>query len=135
MPELKVAYAELTKAIHYQHTGAFSHNFYNSIYGGYVGGAEGLAVAIVAGVLLMKATFNGTTFNPGPSHAHLSCNTFPAMIPSLSLGFRYRLSGAHIFLPVLLLVHAKECNMTAAMAVATVGWHLILEAFNQQPEN
>jgi methylamine--corrinoid protein Co-methyltransferase len=86
--ELKVAYAELTKAIHYQHTGAFAHNFYNTIYGGYVGGAEGLAVAIVAGVLLMKATLNGTTFNPGPSHAHLSCNTFPAMIPSLSLGFQ-----------------------------------------------
>ena len=86
--ELKVAYAELTKSIHYQHTGAFSHNFYNTIYGGYVGGAEGLAVAIVAGVILMKATLNGTTFNPGPSHAHLSCNTFPAMIPSLSLGFQ-----------------------------------------------
>jgi methylamine--corrinoid protein Co-methyltransferase len=86
--ELKVAYAELTKAIHYQHTGAFAHNFYNTIYGGYVGGAEGLAVAIVAGVLLMKATLNGTTFNPGPSHAHLSCNTYPAMIPALSLGFQ-----------------------------------------------
>lgn len=86
--ELKVAYAELTKAMHYQHTGAFAHNFYNTIYGGYVGGAEGLAVAIVAGVLLMKATLNGTTFNPGPSHAHLSCNTFPAMIPALSLGFQ-----------------------------------------------
>jgi methylamine--corrinoid protein Co-methyltransferase len=36
----------------------------------------------------MKATLNGTTFNPGPSHAHLSCNTFPAMIPALSLGFQ-----------------------------------------------
>ncbi len=86
--ELKVAYAELTKAMHYQHTGSFAHNFYNTIYGGYVGGADGLAVAIVAGVLLMKAALNGNTFNPGPSHAHLSCSTFPAMIPALSLGFQ-----------------------------------------------
>jgi methylamine--corrinoid protein Co-methyltransferase len=86
--ELKVAYAELTKSMHYQHTGSYAHNFYNTIYGGYVGGADGLAVAIVAGVLLMKATLNGNTFNPGPSHAHLSCSTFPAMIPSLALGFQ-----------------------------------------------
>jgi methylamine---corrinoid protein Co-methyltransferase len=86
--ELKVAYSELTKSMHYQHTKSFAHNFYNTIYGGYVGGAEGMAVAIVAGVMLMKATLNGTTFNPGPSHAHLSCNTFPKMIPSLSLGFQ-----------------------------------------------
>lgn len=86
--ELKVAYSELTKSIHYQHTKSFAHNFYNTIYGGYVGGADGLAIACVAGIILMKATLNGTTFNPGPSHAHLSCNTFPAMIPSLSLAFQ-----------------------------------------------
>lgn len=86
--ELKVAYAELTKSIHYQHTNSSAHNFYNTIYGGYVGGADGLAIACVAGIILMKATLNGTTFNPGPSHAHLSCNTFPAMIPSLSLAFQ-----------------------------------------------
>ena len=125
MPELKVAYAELTKAIHYQHTGAFSHNFYNSIYGGYVGGAEGLAVAIVAGVLLMKATFNGTTFNPGPSHAHLSCNTFPAMIPSLSLGFQAISRNTQLLTSSFPRPVAGPCTKellyeAAAMAVATV---------------
>jgi methylamine--corrinoid protein Co-methyltransferase len=123
--ELKVAYAELTKAIHYQHTGASSHNFYNSIYGGYVGGSEGLAVAIVAGVLLMKATFNGSTQNPGPSHAHLSCNTFPAMIPSLSLGFQALSRNTRLLTTSFPRPVAGPCTKellyeAAAMAVATV---------------
>ncbi len=123
--ELKVAYAELTKAMHYQHTGAFAHNFYNTIYGGYVGGADGLAVAIVAGVILMKATLNGTTFNPGPSHAHLSCNTFPAMIPSLSLGFQAisrnsKLLTSSFPRPVGGPVTKELLYESAAMAIATV---------------
>ena len=123
--ELKVAYAELTKAIHYQHTGAFAHNFYNTIYGGYVGGADGLAVAIVAGVILMKATLNGTTFNPGPSHAHLSCSTFPPMIPALSLGFQAisrnsKLLTSSFPRPVAGPVTKELLYEAAAMAVATV---------------
>ncbi len=123
--ELKVSYAELTKAIHYQHTGAFSHNFYNTIYGGYVGGADGLAIAIVAGVLLMKATLNGTTFNPGPSHAHLSCNTFPAMIPALSLGFQAISRNSKLLTSSFPRPIGGPCTKellyeAAAMAVATV---------------
>jgi len=123
--ELKVAYAELTKAMHYEHTGAFAHNFYNTIYGGYVGGADGLAVAIVAGVILMKATLNGTTFNPGPSHAHLSCSTFPAMIPSLSLGFQAisrnsKLLTSSFPRPVAGPMTKELLYEAAAMAVATV---------------
>jgi methylamine--corrinoid protein Co-methyltransferase len=86
--ELKVAYAELTKAVHYVHTGTISHNFYNPIFGGFVGGGEGMAIAIVAGMVLMKAALGGVTQNPGPSHAHLSCDTFPPMIPSQAVAFQ-----------------------------------------------
>ena len=123
--ELKVSTAELIKAIHYQHTGASSHNFYNPIFGGYVGGAAGLAVANVAGVLLMKAVFNGTTFNPGPSHAHLSCNTFPAMIPSLALGFQAISRNTRLLTSSFPRPVAGPCTKellyeVAAMAVATV---------------
>jgi methylamine--corrinoid protein Co-methyltransferase len=86
--ELKVSYAELIKSVHFAHTGAFANNFYNPIYGGYVGGAEGMAVAIAAGMVLLKACLNGSTYNPGPSHAHLSCDTFPPMIPSLMVALQ-----------------------------------------------
>jgi methylamine--corrinoid protein Co-methyltransferase len=123
--ELKVAYSELTKSIHYQHTGSFAHNFYNTIYGGYVGGADGLAVACVAGIILMKATLNGTTFNPGPSHAHLSCNTFPAMIPSLSLAFQAISRNTKLLTSSFPRPVGGPCTKellyeTAAMAIATV---------------
>lgn len=86
--ELKTSYAELTKAVHYAHTGTFAHNFYNPIYGGFVGGGPGMAVAIVAGMILMRACYGGITLNPGPSHAHLSCDTFPDMIPSQAVAFQ-----------------------------------------------
>jgi methylamine--corrinoid protein Co-methyltransferase len=86
--ELKTSYAELTKAVHYAHTGSAQHNFYNPIYGGFVGGGPGMAVATVAGMVLMKAAYNGITQNPGPSHAHLSCDTFPDMITSQAVAFQ-----------------------------------------------
>jgi methylamine---corrinoid protein Co-methyltransferase len=95
--ELKVPYAELTKAMHYIHTGASYHNFYNTIFGGYVGGGDGMAVAIVAGLVLMKACLGGMTLNPGPSHAHLSCNTFPAMLPSQAIGHQGVTRNTNLF--------------------------------------
>ncbi len=88
LSELKISYADLIRAVHYVHTGAIAHNFYNTIYGGYVGGGEGMAVATVAGMILLRAALWGETFNPGPSHAHLSCNTSPAMIPSQAVALQ-----------------------------------------------
>ena len=96
MSELKVSYADLIKATHFNYTGAISHNFYNPIYGGYVGGGFGLAVAIVAGMILLRATLWGESVNPGPSHAHLSCNTFPDMITSQSVAFQALSRNTHL---------------------------------------
>lgn len=86
--ELKTSYAELTKAYHFARTGSFVHTFYNPIYGGYPGGKEGLAIVMVAGLILMKACYASTTLNPGPSHAFLSCDTHPEMISALSVAFQ-----------------------------------------------
>lgn len=88
MSELKVSYADLIRAVHFVHTGSVSHNFYNTIFGGYVGGGDGMAIAIVAGMILLRASLWGETVNPGPSHAHLSCNSFPAMIPSQTVALQ-----------------------------------------------
>ncbi len=85
MSELKVSYDDLIRTCHYVQTNSFAHNFYNPIYGGYAGGAEGVVVAQVAGFILMKATLFGEAFNAGPSHAHMSTNTFPPLIPAQAL--------------------------------------------------
>jgi methylamine--corrinoid protein Co-methyltransferase len=80
MSELKVSYDDLIRTCHFIQTNSFVHNFYNPIYGGYAGGAEGVAIAHVAAFILMKATLFGDAFNAGPSHAHMSTNTFPPLI-------------------------------------------------------
>lgn len=82
--ELKTNYAELIKATHYARTGSHVHTFYNPIYGGYAGGGEGMAVVIVAGMILLQACYHAVTVNPGCSHPFLSCDTHPLMIPSIS---------------------------------------------------
>jgi methylamine--corrinoid protein Co-methyltransferase len=88
MSELKVSYDDLIRTCHFIQTGSFVHNFYNPIYGGYAGGAEGVAVAQVAGFILMKACLFGDAFNAGPSHAHMSCDTFPALIPAQAVAYQ-----------------------------------------------
>jgi methylamine--corrinoid protein Co-methyltransferase len=88
MSELKVSYDDLIRTCHFIQTGSFVHNFYNPIYGGYTGGAEGVAVAHVAGFILMKACLFGDAFNAGPSHAHMSCDTFPPLIPAQAVAYQ-----------------------------------------------
>ena len=86
--ELKTTYAELTRAVHYAHTDCPSHGFYNPVYGGYVGGPRGVAVASVAGLILMRACYAVTTMNAGPSHPHLGCDTHPDLLPAQALAFQ-----------------------------------------------
>ena len=88
MSELKVSYEALIRACHFVQTGSFVHNFYNPIYGGFAGGAEGTAVATVAGFVLMRACLFGDAFNTGVSHAHKSYNTFPPLIPAQAVAMQ-----------------------------------------------
>jgi methylamine--corrinoid protein Co-methyltransferase len=86
--ELKVSYSDLTKAIQYARTGVVSQGFYNPILGGYAGGVEGVAIASVAGLILMRACYGVPMVNTGPSHAMLACNTHPMMLASQMLAFQ-----------------------------------------------
>lgn len=88
MSELKVPYEDLMRTSHFIETNSFIHNFYNPIYGGFAGGAEGTAIATVAGFILMKATLFGDSHNTGISHAHYSFNTFPALIVSQAIAMQ-----------------------------------------------
>lgn len=86
--ELKLSYSDLTKAVQYARTGVVSQGFYNPILGGYAGGAEGIAIASVAGLILMRAAYGVQTLNTGPSHPALTCNTHPRMLASQMLAFQ-----------------------------------------------
>ena len=86
--ELKTSFSDLTKAIQYARTGVISQGFYNPILGGYAGGKEGIAIASVAGLILMRACYGVQTVNIGPSHPSLACNTHPMMLASQNLAFQ-----------------------------------------------
>jgi len=80
LSELKIGYENLLRMSHFYHTGSYNHSFYNPIFGGYAGGGPGIAIIGVAGLILMKACLLVDTVNLGPSHAHLSCSTYPEII-------------------------------------------------------
>lgn len=86
--ELKISYSDLTKAVQYARTGVVAQGFYNPILGGYAGGKEGIAIASVAGLILMRASYGVQTLNTGPSHPSLACNTHPMMLASQNLAFQ-----------------------------------------------
>lgn len=118
--ELKVSYADLIKATHFVHTGSFSHNFYNPIYGGYVGGGFGLAVAMVAGMILLRACLWGQTVNPGPSHAHWSCNTHPDMIAAQAVAFQGLNRNTHLLTSGIMRPVAGPCVKDMLYEVAAL---------------
>ena len=86
--ELKVSYGDLTRAVQYARTGVVSQGFYNPILGGYAGGVEGIAIASVAGLILMRACYGTPMVNTGPSHPAIACNTHPMMLASQMLAFQ-----------------------------------------------
>jgi methylamine--corrinoid protein Co-methyltransferase len=94
--ENKVTYADLTRAAHFYLTGSVAHTFCDPIYGGYLGGKEGVAIGCVAGPLLLRAALLGDTVNAGPSHAHVSCDTHPDMLAAQALSFQALARNTHL---------------------------------------
>ena len=78
--EFKVNYEILSRAVHAGYMGAGLQPYYNPIYGGYVGGAEGLAVATVAGLILLNQNACGHVYQTRPTHPFNGCTTTPELI-------------------------------------------------------
>jgi methylamine---corrinoid protein Co-methyltransferase len=86
--EFKTAYHQLTKTIHHAHIGSITVPYFNPMYGGFLGGGPGVALAVVAGQILMRASHGGDIINVGPAHVHFSCSTHPEILRTLALGFQ-----------------------------------------------
>lgn len=86
MSELKTNYDMLSIVTHATRIGGILEAYYNPIYGGYVGGSEGVTVAIVGGLILLNQTHLGHTFNTRPNHPFYNCDTTPELIWATSLG-------------------------------------------------
>lgn len=86
MSELKTNYEMLSIVTHSVRTGTILEAYYNPIYGGYVGGAEGVAVAIAGGLILLNQVHPAHTYNTRPNHPFFNCDTTPELIWAISLG-------------------------------------------------
>jgi methylamine--corrinoid protein Co-methyltransferase len=83
--EFKTDYGALIKLAHLVRTGSIIHAFYNTIYGGSAGGREGMAVAIVAGCILLQMVYMTNTHSVSPAHPFYGNDTTPEIIQAISL--------------------------------------------------
>jgi methylamine---corrinoid protein Co-methyltransferase len=84
--ELKTDYKLLNKMTHLIKTDSIIHTFCNPIYGGLAGGAEGIAVMGVAGMILLQMMYMTTTHSTSPTHPFFQgCNTTPEILWGTSL--------------------------------------------------
>ena len=86
--EQKTSYHHLIEALHNAHIDAFSEGYFNPMYGGYVGGGAGVALACVSGSILLRACYQSTLNNLGPTHVHISASTHPEILRALQLGIQ-----------------------------------------------
>jgi methylamine---corrinoid protein Co-methyltransferase len=83
--EFKTDYTALSKVTHAVRTGSIIHAFYNTIYGGSCGGKEGMAIAIVAGCILLQMLYMTNTHSVSPAHPFYDNDTTPEIIQGISL--------------------------------------------------
>jgi methylamine---corrinoid protein Co-methyltransferase len=78
--ELKTNYDLLNKMTHLVRSDSIIHSFYNPIYGGLAGGAEGMAILAVAGMILMQMAYMTSSHSSSPTHPFHACNTTPEIL-------------------------------------------------------
>lgn len=83
--EFKTDYGLLAKLTHLVQTGSVIHAFYNTIFGGTVGGREGMAIAIVAGCVLLQMIYMTNTHSVSPAHPFFDNDTTPEILQAISV--------------------------------------------------
>jgi methylamine--corrinoid protein Co-methyltransferase len=83
--EFKTDYGALSKVAHLVRTGSIIHAFYNTIYGGSMGGKEGMAIAIVGGCILLQMIYMTNTHSVSPAHPFFDNDTTPEIIQAISV--------------------------------------------------
>jgi len=134
LSEFKTNYDFLTIVTHCARIGAPLEAYYNPIYGGYVGGAEGVAVAIVGGLILLNQVDVAHIYSTRPNHPFLNCDTTPELLWATSLGVQALARNTNLLLATLTGPAGGPGTKTmlyenAAFAIATtVSGHSVMEA-------
>jgi methylamine--corrinoid protein Co-methyltransferase len=86
---------------HIHNLGGFIGAYYNPIYGGHVGGAEGVAIAVAAGMILLNQVTIGHTFCTRPTHPFYGCDTTPEILWATSLGVQALTRNSNLMIATL----------------------------------
>ena len=86
--EFKTNYDLLSKAAHITRIGAHMEGYLNIIYGGFLGGAEGVAIGLAAGMIVVNQNYMGTTISASSAHPFLHSDATPESIWAQSLAFQ-----------------------------------------------
>jgi methylamine--corrinoid protein Co-methyltransferase len=86
--EFKTNYQALEKVAHTARIGGAMETYYNPIFGGYVGGAEGVALALTAAPIILNQVNMAHTYGTRPDHPFLNCDTTPEILWALSVAFQ-----------------------------------------------
>jgi len=121
--EFKTNYELLNKVTHLVRTDSIIHTFYNTVYGGLCGGAEGVALAEAAGMILLQMVYMGVTHSICPTHPFYLCDTTPELIWASSLATQAIARNTPFIIDVLTSPVGGPCTKTvlyeaAAMATA-----------------
>lgn len=118
--ELKTDYMLLNKLTHLTKTDCILHSFYNPIYGGLAGGAEGLAVVTVAGLIMLQMIYMTTTHSQCPTHPFFLSNTAPPIIWSIGLSVQALSRNTPFMLDVLTSPVGGPCTKTVLYESAAI---------------
>jgi len=86
--EFKTNYDLLSKVAHITRIGGHMEAYLNIIYGGYLGGAEGVAIGLAAGLIVVNQNYMGTTISVSSAHPFLHSDATPESLWAQSLAFQ-----------------------------------------------
>ncbi len=86
--EFKTNYDLLSKTAHIVRIGAHMEGYLNIIYGGFLGGAEGVAIGLAAGMIVVNQNYMGTTISASSAHPFLHSDATSESLWAQSLAFQ-----------------------------------------------
>lgn len=86
--EFKTNYDLLSKVTHITRIGAHMEGYLNIIYGGFLGGAEGVAIGLAAGMIVVNQNYMGTTISASSAHPFLHSDATSESLWAQSLAFQ-----------------------------------------------
>ena len=96
--EFKTNYDLLSKVAHINRINANMEAYLNIIYGGYLGGPEGVAIGLAAGLIVLNQNYMGTTLSVSSAHPFIHSDALPPLLWAQSLAFQAISRNTHLLI-------------------------------------